>query len=239
MIIIDERQKENFEEHVATLTDLGNIKILDFAKPGSSHYRIRFLFEEDYCKLHITGDLGELIAANYNNMTYEGFTDYVHNIGYFKEKIKCCSRELYEYDEDDAREYLKKHLEDCDYHVGFTDYESLDEAIDDILQDFDCYNEVKGIGPNGYEILEKIDDTCWDYAHLVGRKDSGILQLYMLAFELATSQLKESQMYREMLSLGDCNSYEEASYIQALAYEEYEEECAFEQYKELCMIENE
>ena len=42
-----EKQKENFKNHVATLTDYGNIKILDFKNPKSNDYRIRFLFEED------------------------------------------------------------------------------------------------------------------------------------------------------------------------------------------------
>lgn len=42
-----EKQKENFKNHRATFKDLGNIKILDFKKPNSTEYRIRFLFEED------------------------------------------------------------------------------------------------------------------------------------------------------------------------------------------------
>lgn len=50
-----EKQKENFKNHRATFKDLGNIKILDFKKPNSTEYRIRFLFEEDYCRLHIFG----------------------------------------------------------------------------------------------------------------------------------------------------------------------------------------
>ena len=85
-----ERQKEQFKNHVATFTDYGNIKILDFKNPRDSHYRIRFLFEEDYCRLHISGDLGELIASNYCNMTFNHFTDFVNNIGYFVEKIELC-----------------------------------------------------------------------------------------------------------------------------------------------------
>ena len=36
-----EAQKKNFENHIATLTDCGNIKILDFKNPESSNYRIR------------------------------------------------------------------------------------------------------------------------------------------------------------------------------------------------------
>ena len=54
-----EKQKENFKNHIATFTDYGNIKIVDFKEPETSYYRIRFLFEEDYCRLHISGDLGE------------------------------------------------------------------------------------------------------------------------------------------------------------------------------------
>lgn len=79
---------ERFKNHKATFTDYGNIKILDFKKPGSIEYRIRFLFEEDYFRIHISGDLGELIASNYNNMIYEEFSDFVNDIGYFKQKFR-------------------------------------------------------------------------------------------------------------------------------------------------------
>ena len=101
-----EKQKENFKDHIATFTDYGNIKILDFKRPNSSEYRIRFLFEEDHCRLHISGDLGELIASNYYNMTYEKFSDFVNDVGYFEGKIDCHNRPIYTYDEDLAREEL-------------------------------------------------------------------------------------------------------------------------------------
>lgn len=70
-----EKQKINFKDHVAKFTDYGNIKILDFQRPGSSEYRIRFLFQEDFYRLHISGDLGELTASNFRNMNYEDFID--------------------------------------------------------------------------------------------------------------------------------------------------------------------
>lgn len=98
-----EREKENFKNHKAIFTDYGNIKILDFKNPNSNEYRIRFLFEQDYCRLHISGDLGELVAVNYNNMTFEGFKDFVNNIGYFNEKISCHDRRIYTYDEAEAK----------------------------------------------------------------------------------------------------------------------------------------
>ena len=78
-----EKQKENFKDHIATLRKYDNITILDFENPDCINYRIRFLFEEDRCVLHISGDLGSLTASNFNNMCYEHFEDYVQNPGYF------------------------------------------------------------------------------------------------------------------------------------------------------------
>ena len=107
-----EKQKENFKNHRAIFKDLGNIKILDFKKPNSTEYRIRFLFEEDYCRLHISGDLGELIAMNYRNMCWNQFDDFVNDIDYFQEKILCHSRPFFVYDQEQAEEDITKYIEE-------------------------------------------------------------------------------------------------------------------------------
>lgn len=191
-----ERQKNNFKDHIATFTDYGNIKILDFKKPDSNHYRIRFLFEEDYCRLHISGDLGELIAVNYNNMTYDRFSDFVNDVGYFESKIVCHSRDLYYYDEDKAREeiveLLKEHktYEDVcsNYPYGNSDEEKITYFIDEVMEDFD---DEMGLSSDGYELLNDIDYRIYEGSDDFGKEETGILDLYMLAFRLAQKQLKE------------------------------------------------
>lgn len=194
-----EKQKENFKNHVAKLTDYGNIKILDFKDPNSSHYRIRFLFEEDYCRLHISGDLGELIATNYNNMTYEKFSDFVNDIGYFGGKIDCNSRNIYVFDEVKARKDIKKILEEYDLlddvlqHDRYdweTDDEKLEEFFESALEDF-C--EDKGIGSKGYDALSEYFDDVWEIVGDIGKENTGILDLYMMAFKLAQEQLEEGK----------------------------------------------
>lgn len=185
-----ERQKEHFKNHIATFTDYDNIKILDFKEPGTSHYRIRFLFEEDYYRLHISGDLGQLIATNYNNMCYEDFSDFVHNTGYFEGKIDCHDRPLYEYDYDKAKQELQERFEDYGVTSEYdfeTDEEYREEIIEEILEDLDTD---KGLGSKAYDILSEIDGDCWEYIHNIGKVETGILELYMLAFELAQEQLK-------------------------------------------------
>lgn len=190
-----EKQKNNFKNHIATFTDYGNIKILDFKNPNSSEYRIRFLFEEDYYKLHISGDLGELIASNYCNMVYEKFSDFVNNVGYFETKIDCHNRNIYYYDENKAREELLE-IAKRDGWLSFSDKydyeedddERLNAIIDDILYDFD---DERGVGIKGYDELCDLENDAFEFASDLGKKETGILELYMLAFKLAKEQLKK------------------------------------------------
>lgn len=188
-----ESQKERFKDHIATFTDYGNIKILDFKKPKSFEYRIRFMFEEDYCRLHITGDLGDLIASNYDNMTYDKFSGFVNNAGYFEEKIDCMSRSMYFYDRDKAVTDLKKLIEEhliADELMEITYNSNIENAIDDVLENFD---DNRGISEKGYEIMDKCICDFWEEARYIGRDRTGILEVYLLAFKLATQQLQQSQ----------------------------------------------
>lgn len=189
MLINIEKQKEHFKNHIATFTNLGKIKILDFANPQSSHYRIRFLFEEDFYRLHISGDLGELTAINYRNMCYEYFSDFVHNTGYFEQKVVCHDRPFYEYDSKKAKEDLIERFNDYNLIPKYdfeTEEELKNDKIDEILQDFD--NKF-GLGSKAYDLLNEIDCDCFEWIDLIGREETGILDLYMLAFELAQKQL--------------------------------------------------
>lgn len=192
-----ERQKENFKNHIATFTDYGNIKIVDFKNPKSSHYRIRFLFEEDYYRLHISGDLGELTATNDCNMTFKNFADFVNNIGYFEEKIDCHSRPIYWYNEEAARRELEERIKEyglLDYYDKYSyswdddEEEKLEDALNDILSDF---SQDTGLSSDGYESLQELDNEAYEWAHNLGKKKTDILDLYMLAFKLAMEQLKE------------------------------------------------
>lgn len=194
------KQKERFKNHIATFTDYGNIKILDFKNPNSSEYRIRFLFEEDYCRLHISGDLGELIATNYYNMTYDKFSDFVNNVGYFKEKVCCHNREIYFFDDGKARQNITDYLKDYGYYDSVLEHEDyyfygseeriINAFFDDVLADFDCST---GIGSKGYEILTDLAPDIWESIYTFGKEETGILDLYLLAFKLAQKNLKERE----------------------------------------------
>lgn len=189
--------EQRFRKHVATFTDYGNIKILDFEEPGTNNWQIRFLFEEDYYRLHISGDLGELIAYNYNNMTYEDFgTDFVHDPRYFESKIRCCSRDLYDYDYDKAKEDLKEYLAEYDWaeEMKYSAYDTMEETRDyEIECILDDLNNYTGLGSKAYDRLSEIDADCFEWISDIGKEESGVLDIYLTAFELAQKQLKEQE----------------------------------------------
>lgn len=191
-----EKQKEHFKNHIATFTDYGNIKILDFKNPESCAYRIRFLFEEDCCRLHISGDLGELVATNYNNMTYEKFSDFVNDTGYFEGKVNCHSRPFYYWDIDKARKEILEYVKEQDVYDNIIiykyDFESEEDVVNDFLDEvLGNFDDDSGINEYGYDKLSDIGcEDVWEYASDFGKEKTGILELYMLAFKLAKKQIE-------------------------------------------------
>lgn len=188
---------EKFKEHVATLTDYGNIKILDFKKPDSFEYRIRFLFEEDYKRLHISGDLGELTACNYNNMCLDEFEDFVNDTEYFQKTVLCHNRDFHYYDEELARQQVITHIEEylnlCDFDA-YCEWQSDEENMNDILESiFVDFTEENGIGTRGLDVLYEVNSDAVYELRDVGQQDTGILELYMLAFKLVMKQLKKEE----------------------------------------------
>ena len=89
-----------------------------------------------------------------------------------------------------SEQYIKSYIEASDeYDEHDVPYYGLADARKiDILEDFD---QDRGIGSIGYERLSKGIDDAWEFAHHLGEKNTGILELYMLAFKLAMKQLSE------------------------------------------------
>lgn len=69
-----------------------------------------------------------------------------------------------------------------------TDEEKLEEFYEAVLEDF---SEDTGVGSKGYDVLSEYFSDAWEFAKDIGKRPTGILDLYMLAFRLATEQLKE------------------------------------------------
>ena len=119
----------------------------------------------------------------------------MNNIGYFNEKISCHDRRIYTYDEAEAKKDLKEILEEeeilddilkHDRYDWETDEDKLDEFYDSVLEDF---SDDTGVGSKGYDALSEYFNDVWEFVGDIGKRPTGILDLYMLAFKLAMEQL--------------------------------------------------
>lgn len=192
-----ELQKKMFADHVATLRDYGDIKIVDFQKPGSNYYRIRFIFEEDHDRVHISGDLGELIAYNHAGFSFRRFIDYCyrHRV-WFKTKVLCSSRPLQTYNQELAEKQLTEKLKDkllfdkVSAYFGDLDREVVTAFL--VERALDDFSDDGGIGEDGEKMLSEIDFTgFWPIDEIGLEKGPDIVDLYLLAFKLAFRQLQE------------------------------------------------
>lgn len=201
-----------FRDHKAAFKDFGSIKILDFKKPDSREGRVRFIFEEENYRVYISGDYGELVAWNATNMTFRGFAGFVHDPGYFMEKVLCHNRPFFEWDEALAKDNLKKKLEPRleDWMLSIY-HEDLDEVIEEIMEDF---TDQHGIGPHGLDKLAELDSDYWEYAEEIGRKETVFPELYLMAYDLATKQLDEQEKMTG--TIGEDTSVTEAISVKLL-----------------------
>lgn len=192
-----ELQKEMFADHVATLRDCGDIKIVDFQEPGSNYYRIRFIFEDDHDRVHISGDLGELIAYSYAGLNFRNFIDWCRRDSiFFKLKVKCSSHPLYTYDRELAEKQLLQMAKDnytldriADYYDVCEPEDAVKPFIEDVL---DGFSDTEGICEIGERKLLNIDYSAFDPIDEIGLEEGpDVFDVYLLAFKLAYKQLQE------------------------------------------------
>ena len=192
-----ELQKEMFDDHIATLQDYGDIKVLDFQKPGSNYYRIRFIFEEDHDRVHISGDLGELIAYYHAGMNFRSFIDYCRRGStLFKVWTRCSSQPLYIYDRELAEEHLLQILKDkyvLDRVADYYDICESEDAVEPFIEDvLDGFSDTEGICEIGERKLLNIDYSAFDPIDEIGLEEGpDVFDVYLLAFKLAYRQLQE------------------------------------------------
>lgn len=192
-----ELQKEMFADHVATLRDYGDIKIVDFQKPESNYYRIRFIFEEDHDRVHISGDLGELIAYSYAGLNFRNFIDWCRRDSiFFKLKVKCSSHPLYTYDRELAEKQLLQKTKDnytLDRIADYFDVCEPEDAVEPFIEKvLDGFSDTDGICEIGERMLLNIDYSAFGPIDEIGLEESpDVFDVYLLAFKLAFRQLQE------------------------------------------------
>lgn len=113
--------------------------------------------------------------------------------------IVFCWTAIPRYDQEQAEEDITKYIEEYNlyddilsngYDFLCDKTEVIEAFLTDVLWDFTLET---GIGSNGYDKFSEIDGDICDIISDFGKRETGILDLYMLAFKLAKEQLKISK----------------------------------------------
>ena len=125
-------------------------------------------------------------------MCFAEFADFLGNPEYFSEKIDCMSRRQYVYEDEKARQELLERIEreEIEDQIMSSGYDSVDEFIDDVMWDF----EDTGIGYGGIEKIDNVFRDSFEWVGDLGKESTGIIELYLMAFDLAMKNLKSRRM---------------------------------------------
>ena len=182
-----ENALKKFQNHVAELQDLGDVKIITWKNAdGSSAYSIRYLFDEKICTLLITGDCGTLTAVNFDNMVFDRISDFFGSYEYFASKVVAMKNGgPYAYNRTLALEQAKEYLS-----LHEPEKEALDAAMK-TLEDLD-FSDEKGFLDDGRSLsdVRSVDQNYWEWIGKCGKHINTSVIYMLTGLELAVKQLK-------------------------------------------------
>ena len=184
-----------FPDHKATLTKCENLEILDWSKPGTCIYAIRFVFDGNY--MYITGDTGEAVFRLTWKAGVHTFNDI--STGYFMEKLKAFSDDKYDFDKEKAEQELKEWKEEFledNYNIDKEDIENFNIFFNELLYELnDCDKECEwAIKINNMsDEIEKYIRDYWEWLYSIGRTTPYRILGYIVALQMASEQLKGSE----------------------------------------------
>lgn len=186
-------KKNWFPEHVAKVTEHDGIIILDWSKPGTNMYAVRYVFTGS--SLLITGDIGDAVFGLTWRGTIESFEDV--DLGYLMGKLTCCSRDRWDFSEMKASkeliEWREERIEDMDQDETYTEeinkiYEEVESAISESSSTdyfshavFRVYHEVS---------TQYVDSEDFSMISDFGKELPNVFSAYLLGIKMANNQLK-------------------------------------------------
>ncbi len=187
---IEKYIRENwFEDHIAELIDRGDIKILNWKKPGTGIYRVRYVF--DGCMMYISGDIGTAVFWLTWNADVHSFNKV--SIGYFTEKLSAFSDERWDFDADKAVKRLREWLNDRKEYGKTYDHDDMRELFNDARNCGSC-SEWAEITHRYESLISKLDQDYWEWFYEIGREYPSRIYGYLIGLKMASEQLRAAEL---------------------------------------------
>jgi len=180
---------EWFKDHKAYLKEYGDhdVVVVDWSRPGSSMFAMRYVFDVKRAACMITGDLGTCVVET--TWPTLGPSTFVRafrpgNMDYFNEKVRCCEGR-YMYDRDELEKDMEKNL-------GGPEYAEIREAVREHYFDGDgVQNDVESwMDGDLLEQLQDLDQDYWEWFYVLGQRYCTRMFAYVIGLKLAMRQIE-------------------------------------------------
>lgn len=190
-----------FKDHVATVTEHDGVTILDWRKPGTFMYSVKYVMVGN--KLFISGDIGDAVYDLTWNATIESF-DTV-NLSYFSGKLSCSSRDRWNFDDETANQQLDEWLDESIHDLTDDSGDAIDDYHERIIQQCkeihrdlrSAVSEYHNEAVYKHEVwrcYQEYDDTDAEEFEMIsefGRQLPNEFIAYLLGIQMANEQLKK------------------------------------------------
>lgn len=186
----------NFATHKATLIQNSDrYCIIDWRRAdGSGNYYVNYIVDKARGSLIVSGDLGDSIATWYNSLDPAELKNYIHNdVNYYIGKIQCSS-DLYDCDEEDVVEEIKRQLdasevlEYIEESNRFDDEDEFWEFVEDEVSD-GVYRDMFIPSQELRDVIEEIECDSCEWLGDCGKSINVRVYLWAEGFYMACDQL--------------------------------------------------
>jgi len=179
---IDEVKNHWFKDHKATLSECGDLVVLDWKQPETIIFSVRYVFDRNY--MYVSGDLGEAVFHFTEKAIPERIARY--NTDYFCEKLSAFSGPKRDFDRLRANEYLNEMTRDWEEAGDKYDKEACDE-LRGIIEDCSS-DEHYHIALAGFD-YSRLGNDSFEWISEIGSVIPMRLRAYLLGIQMAVDKL--------------------------------------------------
>lgn len=181
----ERRIKEWFKDHKATYTQHGDMMVLDWRRPGTIFYYVRYVF--DGLKLYVSGDMGEAVFWFTERAELNSIAGY--NVHYFDEKLRAFSGERKDFDSDQAVKAIQEWVNELDDDERY-DIEDMGALFACAKGCNTCREWAESVREHS-DFISEVDPDYWEWVYKIGDEIPSRVQAYWIGLKMAAAQLKE------------------------------------------------
>ena len=178
---IDEIKNHWFKDHNPTFNEFGGLTVLDWRKPETGIYSVRYVF--DGCNMYVSGDLGDAVFR----FTEKAFPERIarYNLDYFCEKLRAFSDAKRDFNQLEANQRLSERINEWENDCIVYDK----EACDDLRREIDDSSSIDEFRINmaGFDYY-RLGDDAWEWLGEMGSVIPMRLQSYLIGIQMAVGK---------------------------------------------------